>query len=109
METVQAQHLQQGLAELKLKHWGQAIQEDLEQMKEQEREFISHYLAQWISKEKSERKTQMIQNRIRSAKFRRPQTVENFDFRHSKTTEKIEKTYLTLLSNVARDNLPSAV
>lgn len=51
----------------------------------------------------------MIQNRVRGAKFRRLQTVENFDFRHSKTTEKIEKTYLALLGGVARDNLPSAV
>lgn len=51
----------------------------------------------------------MIQNKVRGAKFRRLQTVENFDFRHSKTTEKIEKTYLALLSAVAKDNLPSAV
>jgi len=51
----------------------------------------------------------MIQNKVRSAKFRRLQTVENFDFRHSKTTEKIEKTYLALLQGIARDNLPSAV
>jgi DNA replication protein DnaC len=51
----------------------------------------------------------MIQNRVRSAKFRRLQTVENFDFRHSKTTEKIEKVYLSLLTGVGKDNLPSAV
>lgn len=51
----------------------------------------------------------MIQNRVRLAKFRRLQTVENFDFRHSKTTEKIEKVYLTLLNGVTKDNLPSAV
>lgn len=51
----------------------------------------------------------MIQSRIRSAKFRRLQTVENFNFTHSKTTEKIEKTYLGLHQGVARDNLPSAI
>jgi len=51
----------------------------------------------------------MIQARIRSAKFRRLQTVDNFDFRHSKTTEKVEKTYLTLHAGVSRENLPSAV
>ena len=51
----------------------------------------------------------MIQSKIRTAKFRRVQTVENYDFRHSKTTEKVEKTYLTLHASIARDNLPSAV
>lgn len=101
--------LHDGLSELKLKYWSQAMAEDLTQMKDQERELISRYLTQWIAKEKAERYTQMIQNKVRSAKFRRLQTVENFDFRHSKTTEKIEKTYLSLLSSVAKDNLPSAV
>lgn len=51
----------------------------------------------------------MIQSKIRTAKFRRVQTVENYEFRHSKTTEKIEKNYLTLHSNISKDNLPSAV
>ena len=51
----------------------------------------------------------MIQSKIRTAKFRRVQTVENFDFRHSKTTEKVEKTYLALHAGIAKDNLPSAV
>ncbi len=101
--------LQQGLSDLKLRHWGQVMAEDLLQMKDQERELISRYVTQWIAKEKAERHTQMIQNRVRSAKFRKLQTVENFDFRHSKTTEKIEKVYLSLHAGVARDNLPSAV
>jgi DNA replication protein DnaC len=51
----------------------------------------------------------MIESKVRSAKFRRLQTVETFDFRHSPTTEKIEKAYLTLHSSLAKDNLPSAV
>lgn len=78
-------------------------------MKESERDLISRYLSQWIAKEKAERHTQMIQNRVKSAKFRRIQTVENYDFRHSKTTEKIEKGYLALIAGVAKENLPSAV
>jgi DNA replication protein DnaC len=85
------------------------MEQDLMNMGAQERELISRYLQQWISREKSERHTQMIQNRVRSARFRRLQTVENFDFQHSATTEKIEKNYLALLSGVAKDNLPSAV
>jgi DNA replication protein DnaC len=97
------------LAELRLKYWGQAMKEDLEAMKEQEAETITKYLVKWIAKEKSERKTQMIQGKVRSAKFRRLQTVETFDFRHSKTTEKAEKAYLALHQNLGRENLPSAV
>ncbi|MGZ3805678.1 MAG: ATP-binding protein [Pseudobdellovibrionaceae bacterium] len=78
-------------------------------MKDQEQEIISKYLSRWIAKEKADRKTQMIQSKIRTAKFRRLQTVENFNFSHSKTTEKIEKTYLSLHQGVNKDNLPSAV
>ena len=99
----------ESLAELRLKYWSQAMKEDLDGMKEQDAEMITKYLAKWISKEKSERKTQMIQSKVRSAKFRRLQTVETYDFRHSKTTEKVEKAYLTLHQNVGRENLPSAV
>ncbi|MBK8202106.1 MAG: ATP-binding protein [Bdellovibrionales bacterium] len=81
----------------------------LEKMKDQDRDLISKYLRQWISKEKSERHSSMIQSKITTAKLRRVQTVENYDFRHSKTTEKIEKTYLALHAGIAKDNLPSAV
>lgn len=109
METTQTKALQEELTALKLRHWGQALHQDLSSMGDQERELIARYMTQWIAKEKAERYTQMIQNRVRGAKFRRLQTVENYDFRHSKTTEKIENTYLSLLSGLARDNLPSAV
>jgi DNA replication protein DnaC len=70
---------------------------------------ITKYLLEWIAKEKTERKSSMIQSKIRTAKFGRIQTVENFDFRHSKTTEKIEKTYLAMHAGISRDQLPSAV
>lgn len=101
--------IQEGLADLKLKHWGQALSEDLSKMKDSEKEIIAKYLNQWILREKTERHTSMIQSKIRTAKFRRIQTVENFDFKHSKTTEKIEKSYLALHASLNKDNLPSAV
>jgi DNA replication protein DnaC len=99
----------EALSELRLKYWSQSLKEDLEAMKDQERDLISKYLEKWVAKEKSERRTQMIQSKVRSAKFRRLQTVETFDFKHSKTTEKIEKPYLTLHQTLTRGNLPSAV
>src|SRR6185312_4127335 len=110
METTEtSKMLEVGLTELKLKYWSQAMAEDMPKMQDSDKNVISKYLLQWIAKEKAERRTSMIQSKVRSAKFRRVQTVENFDFRHSKTTEKIEKTYLQLHAAIARDNLPSAV
>jgi len=106
---VENNQLIESLGELKLKYWSQALKDDLPQMMEQEKQTITKYLEKWVLKEKSERKTQMIESKVRSAKFRRLQTVETFDFRHSPTTEKVEKAYLTLHANVAKDNLPSAV
>jgi DNA replication protein DnaC len=85
------------------------MQEDLATMKEPDRDVITKYLSRWIEKEKAERKTQMIQSKVRSAKFRRLQTVESYDFKHSKMTEKVERQYLALYESISRENLPSAV
>lgn len=103
------EQLVSGFAQLKLKSWAEAVREDLAKMRDPEKEMISKYLHRWIAREQADRKTQMIQSKIRTAKFRRLQTVENFNFSHSKTTEKIEKTYLSLHLGVTKDNLPSAV
>jgi hypothetical protein len=51
-------------------------------MKNQERDLISKYLSQWISKENLERHNSMIQSKIITA-------------------EKIEKTYLALHTGIA--------
>lgn len=106
---MEMEQLSTGFTELKLKSWAAAIKEDLPKMRDQEQEVLSKYLSRWIERERAERKKQMIQSRIRTAKFRRLQTVENFEFRHSKTTEKIEKSYLALHQSVSRESLPSAV
>jgi len=95
--------------ELRLKHWGEAVKQDLETMTEAERETILKYLPKWISKEKTERKTQLIASRIRSAKFRKIQTVDTFDFKFSHPVHTIEKNYMALLNSVARNNPPSAI
>ena len=110
METIQNPNEIIGLMqELKLRHLGQAMQADLEQMPEVERKVVLKYLPKWIQKEKSERSSNQIANRIRSAKFKKVQTVEIYNFRHSKSTESIEKNYLSLLNSVGRNCLPSAV
>lgn len=51
----------------------------------------------------------MIQSKVRSAKFRRLQTIEAFDFKYTKMSDKAQKSYLALHQNLSRENLPSAV
>ena len=109
MEIQQQNQILELFSELKLKHWGEVLKTDLEQMHESERETIFKYLPKWILKEKTERRSQLIASRIRAAKFKKIQTVDTFDFKHSKATQSIEKNYLSLFNSVSRSCLPSAM
>jgi DNA replication protein DnaC len=97
------------LTELRLKYWGLRLKEDLEQMNPKERNAILPYLSRWLSTEKAERKAAQIASKIRGAKFRRLQTIDTFNFKHSKETEKLERTYFELYNSISREDLPSAV
>jgi len=97
------------LEHLKLKYVAEELEQDLDSMPEKERATILRYLGKWISVERAERKSQLIATRIRTAKFRRIQTVDTYDFKHSAITQKIEKSYLALHASVAKDSLPSAI
>ena len=98
-----------GLADLRLKHMSQSLQQDLDTMAEIEREIVLKHLGRWVAHEKGERKTHMIAARLRVAKFRKVQTVDSFNFKHSSVTERIEKNYLALYHSISAQNLPSAV
>ena len=108
MQTSQNEVISQ-LGELKLRHIAHALEADLGTMAEVERSIVLKYLGKWLDSEKTERKTQLIAARIRSAKFRKIQTVDGFNFKHSPVTERVEKNYLTLYHSMCRENLPSAV
>jgi len=97
------------LAELRLKHWGVKLREDLGGMNPKDRDMILPHLSRWLATERAERKAAQIASRVRSARFRRLQTIDTFNFRHSKVTEKIEKNYVELYNSIKRDDLPSAV
>ena len=97
------------LSDLRLKHMGQVLTQDLETMTEAESKIVFKYLDKWLTTEKSERKTQLIASRIRTAKFRKLQTADTFNFKHSAVTEKIEKTYLDLHRSISKEHLPSAI
>ncbi len=98
-----------GLAELKIKHINGQIERDFETMPDAERAVLAKYLLPWIAGEKTERATAIIAARIRSAKFRKIQTIEMYDFKHSKLTERIEKSYLGLHQNLTKNDLPNAI
>jgi len=85
------------------------LETDIGTMPERDRTIILKYLDKWLSVEKAERKSQLIATRIKTAKFRRIQTVDTYDFKHSATTQRIEKSYLTLHANISKENLPSAI
>jgi len=46
---------------------------------------------------------------VRSARFKRLQTLETFDFAHSKATAGIQKNYLALYQGITPGNLPNAI
>lgn len=97
------------LTELRLKHWGTVIKNDLSAMPPDQQHFLVSNLLKWAQTEKSERKAALIASRIKSAKFKRIQTVDNFDFNHSKQTQAIQKNYLALYNDISSQSPPSAV
>jgi DNA replication protein DnaC len=105
----QPQALIKLLSEFKLKSIGQSLAKDWEQMPEEEKNILTKYLLPWIATEKATRKSALIETRVNSARFIKIQTVEMFDFKHSKVTEKIEKAYLALHQNVGREHIPCAI
>lgn len=71
--------------------------------------YLTTTLGVWLQKEQAKRKELAIAGKIRSAKFRRLQTLDAFDFKHSKAVEKIEKSYRALFNSVSKENPPSAI
>jgi DNA replication protein DnaC len=96
-------------AELKVKSIGESLVKDWPVMAPAERDALLKYLLPWIAAFKADRKSALIESRINGAKFKKIQTIEMFDFRHSKVTEKIEKPYLNLHQSLDREHLPSAI
>lgn len=97
------------LSSIKLKYFARGFEADLQSMSETEKGAISKYLVRWTEIEQAERRSSLIASRIKGARFRRLQTVETFDFKHSATTEKIERQYLAMINAISREKLPSAV
>ncbi len=101
--------MQNDLEELKLKTVADEFMASLKGMSNQEWTILTTRFGAWIKKELIRRKELSIVGKIRSAKFRRVQTIDNFNFKHKKETEKIEKKYRGLFNSIDRENLPSAI
>lgn len=101
--------VKQLLEELKLKAVAQEYEAALKNMTNREWINVTSRLMAWLTREQASRKDLLIGGKIRGAKFRRIQTIDSFNFKHSKETEKIEKSYRALFASISRENLPSAV
>ena len=101
--------LHKSFKELRIKHFMEVVEVGLkDQNLKQQLETID-LLKKCCDKEKTERRSSQIASKIKSAKFRQVQTVEQFDFSHSQLTKRIEKTYLVIHNNVDKNNLPKAI
>lgn len=109
MENLTTAKISTWLSDIRLKHFAKSFEADLAAMTEPEKAVILRYLAKWTETEQAERKTALIASKIKCARFRKLQTIDAYDFKHSATTEKIERSYMTLYSEISRDKLPSAV
>mgnify|MGYP001559873387 CR=1 FL=1 len=97
------------LADLRLRHFGKAMDADLAGMAPVERERFLGLLSRWARVELAERKSSSIQSKIRTAKFLKLQTVDQFNFEHSTYTRKHRTPYISLFDSIDADELPSAV
>jgi len=109
MENLTTTKISEYLGSFRLKYFAKGFETDLVTMTEPERTTILKYLARWSESEQAERKSALITSKIKCARFRKLQTIDAYDFRHSATTEKIERPYMSLYSDMSREKLPSAV
>ena len=109
MSEVDREYLYKSFKELKLKHFPEVVEKGLNNQDPKYQSQTVHLLKRCCEKEKSERKTSQIASRIKSAKFGQLQTVSDFDFKHSKMTQKIENSYLSIHNSIDKNNLPKAI
>lgn len=97
------------LSTLRLKHFATQYTSDLQELPPGEQELITRHLLRWSEKELAERRAGLIQGKVRSAKFRKIQTIDAFDFTHSKSVQEIQKKYMTLYNSISAKCLPNAI
>jgi DNA replication protein DnaC len=101
--------LTEGLSQLKLKYWAEALEKDWPTFKPAEQQWLSPAFTKWIDTELASRHSASIQRRIHDAKLIRLQTVDQFDFGYNPSTRAIEKDYLKLHQRTLEGHIPRAV
>lgn len=109
MSEAELEYLYRSFKDLKLKYFGEIIDEGLKDQDPKHQNQTVKLLKRCCEKEKSERRTSQIASKIKTAKFGQVQTASDFDFKHSKMTQRIEGTYLSIHNNVDKNNLPKAI
>ena len=109
LDQTSSNQLLESLRDLRLKHFGEVMTRDLQEMMPSDQELVLKHLCKWAQTERAERQVQMIASKVRSSRFKRIQTIDMYDFAHSKMTQSIQKSYLALYQSIAPGNYPSAV
>lgn len=99
----------ENMKRLRLKNWVEWVNDDLQNIFPEQQALMIQKLTVWSDRELAERKTSQINSKIKSAKFRQIQTVDAFDFSYNKSTQSLQKLYLSLYNSVSSDSPPSAV
>lgn len=109
MSEIEKEYLYKSFKELKLKQFPEVFENGLKSQEPKHQLQTVALLKRCCEKEKSERRTSQIATKIKSAKFGQAQTISDYDFKHSKMTQKIENTYLAIHNNIDKNNLPKAI
>jgi len=97
------------LKDLKLAGWTSKMLEDFEELPPDNQSLLLNHLEKWSSAELADRHSKTISTRIRSAKFIKIQTIDDFDFNYNKSTKAIRSEYMELFHNTRKGELPRAV
>jgi len=106
---IEKEYLFKSFKELRIKHFAGVVEEGLKEQDPKSQVQTVNLLKRCCEKEKSERKSSQIATKIKTAKFGQIQTLEAYDFNHSKMTQKIEKSYLSIHNNTDKSSLPKAI
>jgi len=85
------------------------ITDDLLQLSAPQQEESIKLMDKWFTHELTQRHSRAISSRISSARFKRIQTIDQFDFGYNKSTKSAKTEYLALFNQTIKGHLPRAV
>jgi DNA replication protein DnaC len=101
--------LHEDFKNLRLKHWPHVISKEIAELLPNERAAIVRVFKACIKIELLGRQNAQIEARIKAAKFKPLQTIDQFDFGFNKSTQSIHKPLLSFMNAINTENLPSAI